>query len=91
MPLNEVKNKQDYDALPWYIKNALAMKTHNPHGQRFVERRGKATRKLAIQEAVVRGIQEGTITEKLGIEILQVNQAYGRQGKVAIKSIEEKA
>jgi len=85
-PLDKVETIADVQLLPSYVQNAIRTQSHNPHGFRRVENINKAERKLAIQSAVARAIKEGMITERLAVEILTANNAYGPKGRKAIEA-----
>lgn len=82
--IDVVTTYDDLRKLPSYLQNAINYKGGNPHNLRFRENINKAERKQILHNAVKRAVIEKEITVRLGIEILQTNNAYGPQGKTAI-------
>ena len=80
--ITEVKTAEDLTKLPAHLQFALRSTQQRTH--RYLNNIERATRKTNIQAAVARSIREGQISYALGVEILQVNNAYGPEGKKAL-------
>lgn len=85
--ITAVNTRAEFEALPFYLKEAL--KTSEVRSHRYLNNIEKATRKTTIQIAVVRAIKEEIISFDFGKEILITNNAYGPNGKKALKECEK--
>lgn len=70
--LTKVETAVDFEKLPSSIKHIIR------DGKGKVS---KAEKSFALQNAVVDALQEKWISFELAIEILTVNNAYGKRGK----------
>jgi hypothetical protein len=76
--LTEVKTTADFEKLPSAIKHIIR------GGKGKIS---KAERSFALQNAVVTAVIEQWISLELAVEILTVNQAYGKRGKEVLNSL----
>jgi hypothetical protein len=76
--LTEVKTAADFEKLPSAIKHIIR------GGKGKIT---KAEKSFALQNAVVEAVIEQWISLELAVEILTVNQAYGKRGKEVLKSL----
>jgi hypothetical protein len=78
--LTEVKTAADFEKLPSAIKHIIR------GGKGKIT---KAEKSFALQNAVVEAVIEQWISLELAVEILTVNQAYGKRGKEVLKSLKK--
>jgi len=83
--LTDIKTVADRQKLPSYVRAAIDFKETS--GLRNKQQSGKTYRKMAIQAAARRAVEEGEISLALAIELLQVNRAYGPKGKKALEGL----
>ena len=84
--LTKIETAADFAKLPISIRHALAYRP-NPDGARFRANIIRAERKQALHRTVAAAIKEGWISYDLGVQLLQANNAYGPQGKAALKGL----
>jgi hypothetical protein len=82
--IDRITTHADLRLLPALLQQALNTDLRNTHNFRRVEQSNKAARKARIQYAITEALKAQAITERLAIEILIGNNAYGTAGKAAI-------
>lgn len=82
--LTALRTPADLAALPHLLRAALRSVV-NPTGHRHTARIGAAQRKTLIQRRVADAIRDGSISLELGVQILESNRAYGRDGQAALR------
>lgn len=76
--LTEIKTAADFEKLPSTIQHII----HGGKGKVT-----KAEKSWALQNAVVSAVKEQFISLELAVEILNVNQAYGKRGREVLHTI----
>lgn len=83
--IDQIRNAAELNALPTYLRLSIRSVGQTTCG--LYAYKSKAERKAAIQAAVRRARDEGAITQRLAIEFLQQNQAYGPKGKAILGEV----